>query len=225
MHTPKVMVRTIGNEIEAMSQIKDILKKYGLTSARYAGGVIKNGSFVVKIEFFTEQEEAQGIQLVGQVSASSFGSKSKFAQHGLPEDIIGKTVRLANRMFTIVDVKPQNAQGSLKKCVVIEGAGGGKYVTTASDIKRALGIKETASTLTEIPANTLVRRPVPGQELSADLSAKFESLSARLSPENLSCDGECSKLEISRRYNAIMGEWRELEKLAGRKVSQNEFPH
>lgn len=52
---------------------------------------------------------------------------------------------------------------------------------------------------------------------------QFEALSIRRSPENLSCDGECSRRDIQRRHAAIMSEWRELEKLVGRKVTLNEI--
>lgn len=193
MSTPKSTVRAIGNEIANLPQVKELLKKYGINA----------DSFTVKIN---------------EVEGNSFGP-SKFAQHGLPENIIGKTVRLANREFTIVDVKPQNSQGSLKKCVVIEGAAGGRYVTTAADINRAL---RALGNVSRPLVSDVFGDKIP---LSNELSKQFESLSARLSPENLSCDGEISKGEISRRYNEIMKEWRGLEKLAGRTVSQNEFPY
>ncbi len=56
-----------------------------------------------------------------------------------------------------------------------------------------------------------------------DLMKKFRSLACRLSPENLSCDGECSRTEVRRRRAVIMREWRILEKLIGRKVSESEI--
>lgn len=219
MSTPKSTVRTIGNELAALPQVKELLKKYGLASVEYAGGTIYEEAFTVKIRFNHEAEE--GLTLVE--SPARFG-KSKFAQHGLPEDIIGKPVRLNGRPFTIVDVKPQNAQGSLKKCVVIEGSGGGRYVTTAADILRVLNIKPANG----LPPNTLVRRPIPGTpnaELSPEIKAQFESLASQLSPENLSCDGELSKAQINGRRGAIMSKWKALEREAGRSVAFDEFPY
>lgn len=54
------------------------------------------------------------------------------------------------------------------------------------------------------------------------LFQKFDSLICRLSPENLCCDGECSRAETNYRYRQIMKEWQVLEKQAGFPVSQEE---
>lgn len=54
------------------------------------------------------------------------------------------------------------------------------------------------------------------------LFQKFDSLTCRLSPENLCCDGECSRAETNARYRQIMKEWRALEKQAGFTVTQEE---
>jgi hypothetical protein len=51
---------------------------------------------------------------------------------------------------------------------------------------------------------------------------QFDSLVCRLSPENLHCDGECTRAEAHRRYKRIMAEWAALEKKAGFKVTREE---
>ena len=51
---------------------------------------------------------------------------------------------------------------------------------------------------------------------------KFAALTCRLSPENLTCDGECSRAEVIRRHNQIMREWRALENMIGYEVTQEE---
>ena len=51
---------------------------------------------------------------------------------------------------------------------------------------------------------------------------QFETLVSRLSPENISCDGEISRTQVNARYRQIMKEWKQLEKAVGRKVSQAE---
>jgi hypothetical protein len=61
--------------------------------------------------------------------------------------------------------------------------------------------------------------------LTPELTRKFENLSCRLSPENLCCDGEISRTEVKYRLAAIKREWKALEKIAGRKVSESEFPY
>ena len=59
-------------------------------------------------------------------------------------------------------------------------------------------------------------------ELSKELKSAFVNLACRLSPENLCCDGECSKAETNRRFTQIRKEWKQLEVLAGRRVSEDE---
>jgi transcription initiation factor IIE alpha subunit len=54
----------------------------------------------------------------------------------------------------------------------------------------------------------------------AEVREKFIDLACRLSPENLSCDGELSGTETKRRYRHLMSEWRKLEKQIGRKISE-----
>lgn len=50
----------------------------------------------------------------------------------------------------------------------------------------------------------------------------FIHLSCRLSPENLTCDGECSRTEVQARHRKIMAEWRALETKAGFKVTEDD---
>jgi len=62
-------------------------------------------------------------------------------------------------------------------------------------------------------------------KLTTELEKSFQELAYRLSPENLNCDGELTKAQAQMRYIKIMKEWRGLEKLAGRKVAESEFPY
>ena len=59
--------------------------------------------------------------------------------------------------------------------------------------------------------------------LPENLFKQFDALCARLSPENLHCDGEISRTEAKRRHAQIMREWKALEKQAGRTVTQEEI--
>ncbi len=58
--------------------------------------------------------------------------------------------------------------------------------------------------------------------LDAALLREFVDLATRLSPEWLTCDGECSAAEINRRYAKLMREWRALERQAGRAVTEDD---
>ena len=59
-------------------------------------------------------------------------------------------------------------------------------------------------------------------ETKDELLDALDHLCAELSPENLSCDGELSRTAINQKLRAIKGEWKEIEKKLGRKVSQDE---
>ena len=62
------------------------------------------------------------------------------------------------------------------------------------------------------------KRPVTEDECLDHLDA----ICCDLSPENLHCDGEISRSAAAAKYRNLMSEWREVEKIIGRKVSQDE---
>jgi hypothetical protein len=59
-------------------------------------------------------------------------------------------------------------------------------------------------------------------DISLELKRKFDDLSGQLSPENLCCDGEAPMSYVRKRARELHKQWAELEKLAGRKVSEEE---
>lgn len=59
-------------------------------------------------------------------------------------------------------------------------------------------------------------------ETENELMNALGDLCGELSPENLSCDGELSRTGINTKLRAIKGEWKEIEKKLGRKVSEYE---
>lgn len=58
--------------------------------------------------------------------------------------------------------------------------------------------------------------------LTIEQKRKFCELNGQLSPENLSCDGECSKSEIRAREHSIMKNWRALEEECGITLSPSD---
>jgi hypothetical protein len=60
-------------------------------------------------------------------------------------------------------------------------------------------------------------------KLSQELFEKFLELSMRLSPENLSMDGELSRGQVQKRRKTIMAEWEQLEQEAGCVVTEDEI--
>jgi hypothetical protein len=58
--------------------------------------------------------------------------------------------------------------------------------------------------------------------LSPVLIEAFMSIANALSPENLMMDGECSMAAARRVKASLKARWRELEKVAGRPVTEDE---
>lgn len=61
------------------------------------------------------------------------------------------------------------------------------------------------------------------KQFDSAVQQKFLNLASRLEPENLWMDGEASPSEARRREQAIRKEWRSLESLVGRPVSESEI--
>ena len=62
--------------------------------------------------------------------------------------------------------------------------------------------------------------------ITKEIKEKFCDLIGEHSPENLSCDGMCSRTVIKQKIASIRRRWKELEKEIGFKVSEdmaNEF--
>ncbi len=60
-------------------------------------------------------------------------------------------------------------------------------------------------------------------ETEEELLDTLDRISCDLSPENLHCDGEISRSAAITKARALRSEWREVENLLGRKVSEDEI--
>ncbi len=60
-------------------------------------------------------------------------------------------------------------------------------------------------------------------ELSDALHSKFFDIAMKLEPENLTMDGEASKTEVKQRSTFLKKQWRDLEYLVGRQVTEDEI--
>lgn len=56
----------------------------------------------------------------------------------------------------------------------------------------------------------------------AQIWQELDKLTCWLSPENLTCDGELTMTEVKARRHSIMVRWSQLEKMLGRKVTEDE---
>ena len=59
--------------------------------------------------------------------------------------------------------------------------------------------------------------------LSDTLHNKFSDLASKLAPENLYRDGEASETEVNQKLTSLKKQWRYLEYLVGRQVSEDEI--
>jgi hypothetical protein len=53
-----------------------------------------------------------------------------------------------------------------------------------------------------------------------EIKKQFGDLVNRLSPENLSCDGELPKAQVNAKYRGLMSQWHALEKQIKMKVTE-----
>ena len=58
--------------------------------------------------------------------------------------------------------------------------------------------------------------------ISPEIKKQFSSLVFKLSPENLSCDGELPLSVVSRNEERLLKAWADLEKQIGRTVTEAE---
>lgn len=59
-------------------------------------------------------------------------------------------------------------------------------------------------------------------ETEAEIYSWLYNIVNDLSPENLTCDGEVSVAQARKKQRMLMREWKDLEKLLGKKVSETE---
>jgi hypothetical protein len=63
----------------------------------------------------------------------------------------------------------------------------------------------------------LKMKPVPTYQTKAGINELFEMMNYDMSPENISCDGECSKTEVARKAREIRAAWKFCERISGTK--------
>ena len=141
---------------------------------------------------------------------------------------IGQKVLLNGKMYKII--------GTIKKSFLLE-RGGKRYKATAAKMgkikdQNSNGIgnsrkkreKKSATHYMEqrLAYRRIFDKTVQLPSTEEELMLALEQLSGEFSPENLSCDGELSRTAINKKFRAIKAEWKEVERLLGRKVSNDE---
>ena len=109
---------------------------------------------------------------------------------------IGDIVELNGKEYKIV--------GTIKRSYLLEREGK-QYKATADKIKK---IQQITGQRTSTPTTSYLERRVAY---------------LKMSPENLSCDGEASRSQVQAKLREIRGTWKELETIAGRRYSEQEI--
>tara|TARA_R110001592_G_scaffold55805_1_gene170539 strand:+ start:81 stop:503 length:423 start_codon:yes stop_codon:yes gene_type:complete len=83
-------------------------------------------------------------------------------------------------------------------------------------------VGKSAKLITIIPNGAVFPATRPSRS-DAKIISELQRIECRLSPENLSCDGELSRTEVRRRYNRLMSEKKALIAELGREPTFDEL--
>lgn len=142
---------------------------------------------------------------------------------------IGDRVKLNTKYYTIV--------GTVKRSWLLEDANGKKYKATSNMMnrikeqnKRGIGTGKRRNTNTN-PTRRIEERlrymrifdkSAKMPETEDECMSWLSRIACDLSPENLTCDGELSRSAVRAKASALRAEWKEVEKILGRKVTEDE---
>jgi hypothetical protein len=138
---------------------------------------------------------------------------------------IGESVLLNGKTYEII--------GTIKRSFLLE-RDGKQYKATAKMMgkiqdqnKMGIGVGRKKRQAKDYLAEKLAWKKIFDKdaklpETEDEYMNWFASLSGELSPENLSCDGELNRTQINAKLRKIRGEWKQLEKRFGRKVTEDE---
>jgi hypothetical protein len=141
---------------------------------------------------------------------------------------IGENVLLNGKTYKII--------GTVKRSFLLE-KDGKRYKATAKMMgkiqkQNEMGIgvgrkKRQAKSDTyymeqRLAFNRIFNKDAKMPETHDELMNALSTLCCELSPENLCCDGELSRSQVNAKLRKIRGEWKEIEKKIGWKVSEDE---
>ena len=208
----RAFLRTFTGDAEkALTEVAD---KYGIKIS-YKGGSFARDGGNATLKFEIAAPNAQGETL----SREAQDFKRFATQFGFKSEDLGSEFKVGSETYRITGLKTSRH----------------KFPISAARVKDSKNFKFSAEV---VLANFLgPHRPMPnrraaiehekskakaGEGLTPEIKSAFARLTYRLSPENLTCDGECSASEVSCRRDAITREWSELERRSGQKVSETE---
>jgi len=179
----------------AVGVLGEEASKHGMTITYKGGSFARDGSLATfKFEMLAPNASGE----IETPQAKEF--KSYATQYGFEPEDLGSEFTHRGETFRITGLKTRRP----------------KFPICAERVKDGRGFK--------FPVEAVKRsgRPVLVEGLTEKIKAGFADLACQLSPENISCDGECSASEVRRRKASINRQWAELERRAGQKVSESE---
>ena len=180
---------------EAQRVLEDLAATYGIDSVTYKGGSYdaNGGNATLKFEI-AAPDPVNGETL----SAEAQEFKALAHVYGLNPEDLGTEFKVRGTVYKITGLKNSRPKYPISAIRVSDG--------------KAFKFREA----------TVKSNPVPPAGLTDHVKGGFIRLAGELSPENLSCDGECSDAEVRQRRSNIMRQWKELERRAGRTVTEDE---
>jgi hypothetical protein len=179
---------------DAEAALASVAKNYGI-SITYKGGRYTGTNATIKFEI------AAPDAVTGEIlSAEAQEFKSLGHVFGFQPEDLGSKFTVRGTVYKITGLKSSRPKYPISAIRVSDGKG----------FKFPEGVVKSAG------------QPKNVEGLSEVIKDGFVRLVGELSPENLSCDGECSDAEVRKRHSNIMRQWKELERRAGQKVTEDE---
>lgn len=199
----------------AEKALKELAESYGV-AITYKGGTFARdgGDATIKYELTAPNP------VTGAYETAAAKDFAKLAHaFGLKPTDLGTVFTVRGTEYRITGLKATRP----KFPICAERVKDGKAFKFPAGVVNGYVVKDTESRAKgQAGAEGPTEEPMVPEGLSEAVQSAFVILAGRLSPENLTCDGECSGGEVRRRRIGIMNEWRALENRAGRKVSELE---
>jgi hypothetical protein len=186
---------------EAEKALVAVAEQFGISASYKSGSFARDGAnATLKFEIVapdaetgeTLSREAQEFKSLGHV-------------FGFEPDDLGREFTVRRTVYKISGLKSSRPKYPISVVRVSDGKG---FKFPEGTVKSALNIAPKFTKTSE--------------GLSDEIKREFSRLVGELSPENLTCDGECSGAEVRRRRINITRQWKELERRAGLTVSEDQ---
>ena len=180
---------------DALDTLLAVAAKHGVTIMQKSGTFARDGSnATIKFEIATTASDGTAN------TKDALAFKQNAVDLGLDPESLGTTFKVRGTEYRITGLVPRRH----------------KYPISAERVRDGRGFKFPIST---VASQTSGDKP---EGLTPEIKRGFSGLVNQLSPENLTCDGECSRSEVNRRHAQVMREWLALEKKAGIKVGESQ---